>query len=274
MVMFKKMILIIGSLYTATSLASDNLEFENKTLNQNSTNPKYVIQTNYPQILQPHTPAEISFNQKAKEWAQASINEFKKSVADNESYPISADLKANGSTLTVTYDLTALEPRKFISLRYSTDRYLAGAAHPAHTYAALNYDLDRNQVLTLQDLFNPNSPYLRFLSKTMTTRLTQKLNKEANGGGATLFKDGLTPDNKNYEVWNITPRGLKFTFNEYQVAAYVFGPQEIVLKYPEVQSYLAKDTILRSCLDNHSCQIKTYLPSPKTPSNTTGRTNQ
>ena len=46
-----------------------------------------------------------------------------------------------------------------------------------------------------------------------------------------MFSDGAKPTPENYAVWNVSADGLVITFNEYQVAAYAAGPQEVVIPF-------------------------------------------
>ncbi len=56
--------------------------------------------------------------------------------------------------------------------------------------------------------------------------------------GFEAFTSGAQPTPENYGNWNITPDGLLITFDEYQVAAYAAGPQEVVVPYTELQSVI------------------------------------
>jgi hypothetical protein len=49
---------------------------------------------------------------------------------------------------------------------------------------------------------------------------------------------GAAPTVQNYQSWMITPQGLKFTFDPYQVASYAEGPQEVVVPYRAFKSLI------------------------------------
>ncbi len=258
----KKLITTMSLLFTTSIFANSPLHFDNKQITLNSNQPKYSVVLNYPQISNPATPSEKKFNQLAKKWALDNLETFKKSVSENSQYPIPKDLQAAGSTLNVTYDLTSLEPAKLVSLRLSNDTSMAGAAHPSHKYSAYNYDLTKNKVVTLASLFKNESAALEKISKIATQRVTTQLKENPNGGNnVEVFSDGLTPAAKNYQVWNIVKNGMQITFNEYQVAAYVYGPQAITLSFDEIKDSLKADTPLAKCLANNNCDIKVFAPS-------------
>jgi hypothetical protein len=258
----KKLITSISLLFTTTLFANSPLHFDNKQITLNSSQPKYSAVLNYPQISNPTTPSEKKFNQLAKKWALINLDDFKKSVSENSQYSIPKDLQAAGSTLNVTYDLTSLEPAKLVSLRVSNDTSMAGAAHPSRKYSAYNYDLTKNKAIVLSSLFKNESAALGKISKLATQRVTAQLKENPNGGNnVEIFSDGLTPTAKNYQVWNIVTNGMQITFNEYQVAAYVYGPQVITLSFEEIKDLLKSDNPLAKCLANNSCDIKVLAPN-------------
>lgn len=257
----KKFIIALGFLYSATTLADSALNFDNKKMTLNNLQPQYKVVINYPQIKNPTSPSQIKFNQIAKTTALSQLKDFKESVSENLKYPIPEDLKAEGSTLTLTYDLTSLEPAQLVSVRFSNDTSFVGAAHPSHKYSALNYDLTQNKIADLSYLFKNENTGLKQLAQIATKRVTDQLNHSSNGPNVDIFNEGLTPTNKNYQVWNLTPDGIQVTFNEYQVAAYVYGPQTITIKFDELKNQLNPNTTLAKCLTNKNCDIKIFTPN-------------
>lgn len=253
--------MILASFFYASTLFADsNLAFETKTLNFENNQPKYTIKTSYPQIKSPTTQAERQFNDTSKQWVLDHISQFKKSISDWDTSKLPAEMKKNGSTLTMDYDLATLDPKDLVSVRFTADTYLVGAAHPSFNYSSLNYDLVNNKVLALSDLFKSDSNYLEFIAKIATNRITKKLNNTANGK-AEIFKEGLAPNPKNYSVWNLAPHGLKFTFNEYQVAAYVFGPQEIIIPFQRLSKFFSQNSVLATCIASSNCSITIQKPA-------------
>lgn len=259
----KKFIFALGFLYSTTTLADSGLNFDNKTMTLNNSQPKYKVVINYPQIQNPTSLGQVKFNQIAKTTALSQLKEFKQSVSENLKYPVPEDLKAEGSTLTLTYDLTSLEPAKLISVRFSNDTSYVGAAHPSHKYSALNYDLTQNKIADLSYLFKNENSGLKQLAQIATQRVTTQLEQSSNGPNVDIFKDGLTPTSKNYQVWNLNQDGIQLTYNEYQVAAYVYGPQTIVIKFDELKNQLNPNTALAKCLANKNCDIKIFTPNNK-----------
>jgi hypothetical protein len=253
--MKKILIFILSVSYASSVLASTSLAFENHTLTERSTTPeKYSLKIDYPQIKEPTNPAESQFNFEAKKWVKNQATQFKNTLATWNTSQLPDSVKANGSSLKITYQLTTLDPKILVSVRYYSENYLVGSAHPSHTYTAMNYDLIHNKALSLADLFSPNALYLNTISRIVTPLIQDKL-KAKTKEPVEIFKEGLEPTAKNYETWNIVPNGLQFTFNEAEVAAYVYGPQEITLPFDKIKTDLLANSVLKNCLPPHHCEI-------------------
>jgi hypothetical protein len=78
-----------------------------------------------------------------------------------------------------------------------------------------------------------------------------------------LFKEGLTPTAQNYATWNLVPEGIRFTFNEYQVAPYVFGPQEVVISFNDLDKFVPDRSPLAKCIEARCIVTLHKQPEPK-----------
>jgi hypothetical protein len=119
------------------------------------------------------------------------------------------------------------------SLKFDFMGYADGAAHTYRYSKTFNYDLERGEKLSLEDLFRPDSNYL----ETVSSHCIFELSKRDIGfyGG---FEQGAEPTSKNYRNWNITSNGLMITFDEYQVAPYAAGAQTVTVPYMELQKVI------------------------------------
>lgn len=232
------------------------MQFETKAIKEMNEKPKYVLEVRYPQIKDAKQASEKQFNDIVQKKVAEMIRTFKKTASEFDTPSIPADLRKNGSSLQVVFDQWVTEPHKFLSLRFSNDAYFTGAAHPSHTYSSINYDLENNRLITLSDLFDPNTTYLVRLQGIAMQKLKPTLRSN-------LFKEGLYPEFKNYNVWNVSNKNLTFTFNEYQVAAYVFGPQQITIPLYKLQDVLAKNTPIYRCFLTKQCKTFKYFTKPK-----------
>src|SRR5262249_43835062 len=119
-----------------------------------------------------------------------------------------------------------------LSIKFQTEGYLAGAAHPYHMVYVLNYDLEHGQDIALSDLFLPNANYLETISNYCAAQLaTRDIDFKD-------FSQGADPKPENYKNWNISSDGLLITFDEYQVAPYSAGPQTVSVPYSELKALI------------------------------------
>ena len=59
-----------------------------------------------------------------------------------------------------------------------------------------------------------------------------------------IFQDGAMPKAENYQSWNITKKGLMFTFDPYQVGSYAAGPQFVIVPYAQLKDIARPDGAL------------------------------
>ena len=95
-----------------------------------------------------------------------------------------------------------------------------GSLHPYTTSKSFNYDLGRNTTVRLADLFNSNSNYLKVISAHCVREL-EKLETDDIYGE---IESGAGPKLENFHSWNITPAGLKITFDPYQNRERILHP--------------------------------------------------
>jgi hypothetical protein len=54
-----------------------------------------------------------------------------------------------------------------------------------------------------------------------------------------MISEGTKPEANNFRNWNLEEDGILITFEEYQVAPYVYGAQEVEIPYSVLKSYLS-----------------------------------
>jgi hypothetical protein len=96
--------------------------------------------------------------------------------------------------------------------------------------------LKRGRVLKLEDLFRPDSGYLKAVAERAVAELL-KLDL----GDDEWIRRGAGPGARNYACWNFTPEGLQITFDVYQVAPYSAGRQEVVIPYAALTPFAKPD---------------------------------
>jgi hypothetical protein len=207
-------------------------ERENKKL-------RYEIDTAMPQLAGAGDARVEKFNQAVTNLVAPRTGEFMK-VADEtarEEAAAKQDAKSSlpPNSLSVSYEITAAN-KDFISVLFSFYEYLGGA-HPNTIPESFNYDLNRNAPVSLADLFTPNSNYLKVISDYAIKEL-KKLDTVSG------VENGAGPKIENFHSWNITPAGLKITFDPYQVGPYAAGEHKVVVPYSVLKPIIRQDGLL------------------------------
>lgn len=207
--------------------------------------PRIITKIVYPKIESVTQDDNINqFNDAVTELTNGLADEYKKQVADLKDVQASLPKSELHNNLTIDFDSSTINANEapIISIRFSAQGYIAGNAHPYHTYRVLNYDLDGGERIELTDLFKADSNYLEVLSEYSRSVLSRKLSDK------NMINEGTEPKPENFQNWNIKPYGLMITFNEYQVAPYVNGPQTVLIPFSAIKGMLASDTALANCL--------------------------
>ena len=210
-----------------------------KKIKEGSKKAGYSVNAEYPQI-----EGAEKFNQLAQAFVSKEVAEFKKGAGptrgEKDYMP-----EASEDTLTVRYTVRLLSD-DLISIEFPIDYYEHGAAHGSHAFHVINYDVKSGRELSLAELFKPGSDYLGKVSEVAIKQL-HRWNKDSAeypaGGGQPYLDDegiaeGAAAKAENYQNWTITPRGLAFTFDYYQLGAYAAGAPAVVLPYADLKDVL------------------------------------
>lgn len=125
---------------------------------------------------------------------------------------------------------------EMISVLFEYSTY-AGGAHPNHFSMAFNYDLKRGVEVKLPELFTLKAAYL----KTISDYSIKELKKLRTTDGV---EEGAAPKAENFKSWNLTPVGLRFTFDHYQVGSYAAGQHEVTVPYTLLKPLAKPDSWL------------------------------
>jgi len=204
----------------------------------------YTIDVSYPQITGENLSTQAKeFNRLVNEMVSKSVQQFKNYVKADMPHmqTLPESVKHNG--FNINYDIDVVKPVNhiLISLRLSIEGMQAGRAHPYHTHQVLNFDLNKGKVLTLKDLFKSRANYLSVFAKYASKELNDKLQDKW------MINDGTAPLAKNYQLWNLEDDGILITFEEYQVAPYAAGPQEVEVPYSLLKNLVAPDAPIAVC---------------------------
>jgi len=187
---------------------------------------RWEIKAEYPELLLSGGKPANAFNQLAKSMAMKHVADFKESMAEYTDEDRKYLPKDANYDLQIVYNIEFLN-EELISVNFGRSEY-TGGAHPNHWSFVLNYDLKNSRVIKLEELFKANSGFLKVISESSIEQISDKQGEYADKDWITR---GAGENLKNFESWNVTEKGLKFTFDPYQVGPYVAGDFETIVPY-------------------------------------------
>ena len=156
-----------------------------------------------------------------------------------------ANLKANGPpdpewasgayTLDIEYDVVRNDDTALAVLL--TEMIYTGGAHPNHSVQTFNYRMPAAQRIALDQVIDGDRGLQR-LSTLAIADLLPRLTAPEMGADPDGIRNGAGPDWKNFEHFLLYPETILFIFPPYQVAAYVFGAQEVTLPLSSLSDVL------------------------------------
>ena len=181
------------------------------------------------------------FNQLAKVRVMKALADFKKDLAGVTAEDI-ARLDDMNNYTDVSYNVEYADD-DLISVSFDEDTY-SGGAHPNQNTFTLTYDLKGGRELKLADLFKPGSKYLATIADYAMRDLKGRKDPDSGenmGLAQDVFEDGAKPTIDNYRNWNVTKKGLLITFPPYQVSAYAYGTQTVIVPYSQLKDIALPD---------------------------------
>ncbi len=160
--------------------------------------------------------------------------EYKDEVAKSDETPVGAwfgyyEMSSND----IAYNQNGI-----LSYTVNFDNY-TGGAHGAHSFSNNVIDLKTGDLIKEEDIFIDN--YKDDLAKILVDRIAKQNNvdnpKELENVG--FFSVEEIFPNGNFLIDDY---GITYTFNEYEIAAYVVGATNVHLPYEEIQYLLKKDS--------------------------------
>lgn len=207
--------------------------------------PRIVIKSVYPELQSDTLKDSVeAFNQLVIDLIQDKIEEFKTDVTSNLQSQQQLPKYQRRNDLYLDYDASFIQSGKnpIISIRFSSQGYVAGMAHPYHHHFVVNYDLNNNEQLTLDDIFSPDADYLPVLSNYTSSVLDRRLKDKH------LIIEGTAPTPDNFKNWNLKPNGILITFDENQVAPYIQGAQTVLVPFTLLKKWIDPDSPIAGCV--------------------------
>lgn len=215
-----------------------NVKFTDKTIKEKDSSKRSEIFATYPEISGVDSAASEKFNSTVKKIVTQSVDAYKKQLADFTDEDIKNMPEAMSLESQIGYEVVSAN-NDFLSLIFSDYEFLGGA-HGMTNYTTLNYDLKNNREIALADVFQPNVNYLKTISEYSIADFKKRIGDLSDDE---WISKGAAADAENFSNWNLTKKGLMFTFESYQVASYAAGPQTVIFPYEKLKDILRKDGI-------------------------------
>ncbi len=189
-------------------------------------NTAYVsIEASYPIMVSSDKQLANGFN----EVVSSVVRELSGDPKDWKDNAEAASESSVGSNVSIGC-LVGLKSQNIVSLGFSVNQYVAGAAHPNHFSKFLIFSIEKRKEIQLRDLFKKGSEYLKALSNYCINELRKDPSiRECSDD--TMLLNGAGPAGENYSHVLLTEQGINVTFDEYQVASYACGSFEVLVPY-------------------------------------------
>jgi len=172
--------------------------------------------------------AGITFiDQSIQKLVDETIEEFKKNIGTDLPSPNWKNV------LKVSYHNFRFS-EEIIGFRFEVYIF-TGGAHGMTRIITRNFFLGEQKEIELEDVFLKNSGYLAEISRITAKNLEKKLGfyaKEA------WIKEGAGPKEDNFARFNLLPGAIIFYFEQYTVAPYAAGVQEVKIPLAQLKKFL------------------------------------
>jgi len=174
----------------------------------------YTMDITYPTV-------SIDFiDQDINSYVQGQITQFKKDIGTEV---ISPNWQ---NTLFINYEVVNNNDGLF-SLKFDTELF-TGGAHPNHLIITRNYDLKQKKLIAFENIVPDQTTLDKVADISLNYFKKQGLEFD-------LFMDGFAAKKENYNNFNLKKDSVIFYFQEYQIAPYVAGEQQIEIKLTDLK---------------------------------------
>jgi hypothetical protein len=116
-----------------------------------------------------------------------------------------------------------------------------GGAHGATAIVFINWDSKANKSISLNTIFNAGyQSKLTGIAETIF-RKDEKLSNTSSFADDYFFKDDKFALNDNF---TITPLGIRFLYNEYEIKPYAAGTTNLFIPYSQIKSLLRPNSVV------------------------------
>lgn len=182
----------------------------------------YILDIKYPQGFQ-----SPEVNSVIKDFIEKTQKGFMSELSQDADTPADAPGKTG---LNIVYSIP-YKSKNALSVRFDVSIYHRGAAHPSNKIVVENFIAGHS--VQLADLFVEGADYLKPIAAFSRQAITAKKISDEK-----WISEGTKPTAENYQVWAFNKKGISILFNSYQVAAYVYGPQTVVIPLATLSSLI------------------------------------
>lgn len=142
--------------------------------------------------------------------------------------------------------LVMLNAKEVFSMRMLHSEY-TGGAHPNSNAAHVTFDLQSGEELTLDDLLNPGwrDALTELAEVTLRDQFDLKKEDALNEKGP-LFDDAFELNDN----WFLSPEGLGFSFDPYEIGPYAVGFIEPIIPYSKLKELVKPGSALERVIAN------------------------
>ena len=215
----------------------------NRQLNESLKAKRIDLTAEYPELVGGTNAA--GFNQLVKFRVTNELADFKKQMMGLSAADLKMLPQGMNNYLEIGYGIEYAD-NDLISVNFQEGNF-TGGAHPNYNSFTITYDLKNGREIKLPELFKPGAKYLKAVSDYATKDLQSRKipdSDENMGLAQDIFAEGATAKAENYRSWNITKKGLMFTFDPYQVGPYAVGPQTVIIPYAKLREIAKSDGTL------------------------------
>jgi hypothetical protein len=219
---------------------TNGAQIVNRQINESVKAKRLDLSAEYPELTGITNAA--GFNQIVKSRVTGELADFKKQMSGISAEDLKMLPQGVNMYMEIGYDIEYAD-NDLISVSFLEGNF-TGGAHPNYGYFTITYDLKNGREIKLSDMFKPSAKYLEAVSAYATRDLQSRKMPDSDenmGLAQDIFAEGATAKADNYQNWNLTKKGLMFTFDPYQVWPYAVGSQTVIVPYAVLKEMAKSD---------------------------------
>jgi len=167
------------------------------------------------------------------------IESYAKSFITNYEVDTSEE-KKGGHFFTLKIDANVLREDSSLTTVYISGTEYVGGGHDADRFLLVNWNTKSSKTIKLDDIFIDGYHEKLIQIAERIFRKNEKLSDTASLKNY-LFEKGIFTLNNNFLI---TPTGITFLYNEYEVKPYTEGTTQIDIPYSQIASLLRPNTVI------------------------------